>query len=222
MTRKVCVAVVALILVFMNSNCAKRVVDWDVRLGECTDRRSGYYSYLQGLPAGPAEDVCVLVASRARIEGQKLFESGDVHLIHPTALVGAAKTYVVPDDIRFLSRSCDLPEVAPADTIEVGYFVNQIGVRTGSQYEKGPIPGGPKGLSWAHIHPNAAGELENALKGMLDRAAAEGADAIVDLSVYWSSAPDAFGDMGLYMRGRAVAYGTVREVSTDGGPWDLK
>lgn len=205
--------VVAMFLAATSSGCAKRVVDWDARLGECTDRRVGYYSYLSGLPARTAEEICVVVASRAGIERQRLFESDSVHIMYPTVLFDAARTYVLPADLGFLSKTCDQSGFVPADTIEVGYFANKIGARFG--YEKGPIPGGPKGLTWAHINPKANDDLKNAVSGMLERAAAEGADAIVDLSVYWSSAPDVFGDRGLYMRGRAVAYGTVRDIGPE-------
>jgi hypothetical protein len=194
--------------------CSTRVLDWDARLGERTDHKSGYYSYKSGLPARAVEEVCVSLASRATLEGRQVLRSGDEHSFYPAVAYEPPKTYVDPASLRWAIPACSRELASSPDTLEVGYFVKNVSdgrwqIADETESTK------TKGLSWCRLRDRGRELIEGVLPVIRERAAAEGADAVLDLAVYYIQGPHPYGVAGVYVTGRAVAFGEILEAPAE-------
>ncbi len=191
------------------AGCAKPIADWDVRLGDRTDRSTGYYSYKVGLPTQQASDVCVRVASRATLEGREIFRTDADHAVYPARAYVPPHVFAHPEDLEWLVVECTHKSPAAPDTLEVGYFHNFLGSNYATILSGGSSEGNAGGLKWKHLSEKARGDLEEEVSEMRARAAAEGAHALVDVAVYRVGIPSVFGAPGSYVTGRAIALGEL-------------
>lgn len=192
------------------SSCARTVLEWNIRVGKLVDRNTGYYAYSTDLPVGKPELVFLDLASRAKLECQRTFESNRATVVYPRIAFDPPRTYVFPDEVA----SCLAPgaesNIAPGDTLVLGYFMNLLSREDRyATFGGNAGVGAAEGISWAHLSERSREELIAAVPKMREQAASVGAHAIVDIAVFWTRNNGPYGGGGVYLTGRAIAVGKL-------------
>jgi hypothetical protein len=195
------------------TSCSKRVVEWDVRLGERTDRRTNYYAYTTGLGARNVSAVQMRLASRSKIERRLVFQSDSAQAVYPRVAYDPTRAYILPDVLAELLPDLSRQTAQQGDTLSLGYFMMDVPVdplESRDLFDSKRERGATKGVEWVRLRDAAKPKIKLALAAIRDRAALEGADAVVDISVFWSDKNLPFGGAALYLTGRSIAIGKIR------------
>jgi len=212
MNRTVFRALVSLTLIAVISGCSHKIAEIDVRYGELTDAKTGYFAYWRGLAARDENEVCMGRASRAEIERELEFRAEDEHLLFPQLAYPVQRRFVEPEQVAALLPGCPASDLDYPDTLVIGRFAYLLVRDPDQAYVGGAAPGKSKSVTWTTLSSRALENARETILAMRSRAALEGADAILELAI--SSARG-----GVTVTGLAVVFGKVASAPKSSPSW---
>jgi hypothetical protein len=213
MARKALSAGILVCSCLIFSACGRTVIEWNILVGKLVDSDTGYYAYSTDLPARKSELVSFSLASRERLERQRTFESDRSTAVYPRIAFDPPRTYATPDQLASCLPPCPELNVAPGDTLVLGYYMKQVFYepRINAFAGKDEV-GATQGISWSHLSERCRREVSAAILDMQEQAASVGAHGIVDIAVFWTRNNIPYGGAGVYLTGRAIAVGRLATV----------
>lgn len=206
LSKTIVVVLVCTAVVF--SGCTPtRVVEIDVQIGTLVDREVGFFAYTTPLSENDPTKLLVTYSSEAAIEGREEIKSPESEFVYPMLAYSPSRTYVRPS---YLSRKIRLNTAEPLEpeTIHtLGYFKKTLSNSEFAESELDQITESDvDGLKWAILEQKNVERVRSEISGFARFAAKYGADAVIDVAVYFVGECSSCKDAGLIVEGTAIAF----------------
>ena len=201
---------VALSLLLVLTGCAPQVAEVSARVGKLVDRSTGYYAYTTPAGTSAVETIVIEIASAAMILEEVQLVRTDTTLVYPRWKPASAREYVVPEQLAALGGASSIAFTdAPTDTLELGYFVRRVADSKARNFEGGVFQSPRDGVGWREASKHLLSNVQGAFDEMRALAAREGGNRILETAVFWADGFAPYGNRGIYVSGRLVAFGEV-------------
>ncbi|MBC8423812.1 hypothetical protein H8E07_06775 [bacterium] len=212
MTRTTSHRVVLCAILLALGGCTPQIAEWPVQIGRLVDDATGYYAFTTPLGTGDAAHIGIEVATAASIEGRIRIVRNDTVQVYPRWEPEYARQYVPPEQLRGLRGTTDAATAqAPSDTLELGYFVQQVDDSKVGNFKGDADASRREGVAWRRASEGLLEAVQETLDAMRATAAREGGERIIDMAVFWTDRYTLYGLEGVYVTGRLVAFGDVVE-----------
>jgi hypothetical protein len=193
----------------LTASCAQRKYEIGVAVSEKQDAAIKFFAYTTRLPARAPEDVLLVAAAPDSLEGRidlQLPEKVSVYpiymdtnaahlVVHPEALIAMAPDLLLPS----------LPHV-PGRPFVVGKFDDLL--TSYPDWESSAPRSAVRSIQWVRLSDKDTKVIRERLLAMRADAAAYGAQAVVDITVFIGGLAEERRSQGnaLYIAGRAIVF----------------
>jgi hypothetical protein len=204
--KKLVVPILILVAILVTGCAPRRVVEFEVSLGTLIDADSGFYAYTTSLHQNPVDSLQVALATEFSICGGEIVNSPESQEVYPIVAYIPSRSYVKPDQIEsFLGiPAVDSPD---SNTYQLGYFSSPIvGARAGDMLAQQKEESGVGGVAWILLDEKLSDNVRSVFDQVVEYAAHYGADALVDVALYFDEECSSCRDAGLKLEAKAIAF----------------